>query len=170
MFFYPFLHKIIIKRVKPRILFYDRENVEKLTKRKRSKYKLAINRLKDIQIYPFYILNSELTCKKYFAFKIDQDDWENVKQGYLKKDCSYIDIRNLEIMKQGELSGKIKRYWNFFRVAKLEDSKFIELCSFSEKICQTSEVEDVKKGLILQELTGDDKGYNIDGILNKYKI
>ncbi|MCX6745935.1 MAG: hypothetical protein NTX00_02840 [Candidatus Parcubacteria bacterium] len=163
-------HGLILLKVKARNLYLDRKSIEQNTGVQKIKYKLAANVLKDLQIYPFFILRSELTCSRYFAFQIDRGDWLQSRGDYLNKPCSYIDIRCPEIIGQNELYLKIRDKRNFFSVARLKDSKYNEMVNFAERIKMTSDVRDETKGLILKELTGDTQGINIDNFLEKYKL
>jgi len=163
-------HNFIVNKVKAKNLYCDNNSIENATLRKKRKYKLALKKIMDLQLYPFFILNSKLTFSPYFSFKIEQGDWCYLKNCGLSGSCSYVDLRNPEIIEQSELYNKIQDSNNFYKIADLSEEKFIELSVASKKIMNTSSVADDTKGLILKELTGDTQGINADEFFEKYKI
>lgn len=164
-----FWYQFIIKKVKPKNLYLDRESKERGTGVCKPKFKLAFNFIKDIDIYPFFILNSERTFSYFFTFSLNREDWH---YKCLKEKTSYIDVRNPEIMEGRELYSKInnKRKIFFFK-DRLKDEKFEELKNFCQKIRRSSDVSPEKKNLTLIELTGTSELVDdVNNFISKYKI
>lgn len=168
-------HRFILKRLKAFNAYCDKNSEEVSTGVNKRKYKLAFNVIRDIQIYPFFVLNSKKNFSGRYAFKIKHKDWAKKSWGTYGKPClsrqaSYIDVRKMEILPQEELYKKMKSYFEFFWVGKLKKIKREELKNFCNRVKQTTDVRPEDKGLLLRELTGDDGGYNVDDLLDKYKI
>ena len=86
------------------------------------KYKLAFNVIRDIQIYPFFVLNSKKNFSGRYAFEIEHKDWAIKSWGTSGKPClsrqaSYIDVRKMEMIRVKPLNLRnylhnLKKYWH----------------------------------------------------------
>lgn len=164
-----FWHQHIIKKVRPKNLYLDITSQEKGTKVCKPKFKLALNFIKDIDIYPFYVLNSKMTFSSFYAFSINREDWHFE---YLKEATSYINVRNPEIMAGDELYSKLNGKRKVFSFKdRLKDEKFEELKVFCQRVKRTSDISPEKRNLILIELTGTSELVDDVGkFLSKYKV
>ena len=168
-------HKFILLRLKAFNAYCDEQSEERLTGVKKRKYKLALNVIRDIQIYPFFVLNSSLNCSRYYAFEVQCSDWVYKAKTltgypYLSKAVSYIDVKKMEMIPQDELYNKMKSRSQFFWVGKLTTTKCDKLKEFCNRVKNTTDVQPEYKGLMLRELTGDDGGFSVDSIIDRYRI
>ena len=133
---------IVQSKIEAQNAHYDVNSIENSTGRSRNKYKLCgcAEFGKYTGVYTFFLLFSDnCACDNYLTLCVNQDDWENRDQNYLKETCSYIDVGKIVKMDKSEISAKIKDSRNGFRcVARLKDEKFAELREYKRKFMNKS--------------------------------
>lgn len=129
--------QILLTKIIPKHLYFDKKSKELATNRIKPKYKLAGNSLPDLGAYFFYVLTKiSSSCKTNFKLIIKQTDWENKIIGpYLTEPVSYCDLSKYELLDRTILISKMKDKENGFPyIAKLCEAKFQELKKIQTKI------------------------------------
>ncbi|MBN1574728.1 MAG: hypothetical protein JW984_16145 [Deltaproteobacteria bacterium] len=131
-------------------VYYDTKSIEKSTRIKKPKYKLAGHSF--LENYFFHVLTTDYdACKKCLTVKIKQSDWEDKVGGHLEERISFCDVRHCESIVKNELLRKIEDPKNGFRyVAKLCSAKCDSIKKLSKKALKRPEISDDTKRIIEQ--------------------
>ncbi len=121
--------ELLLSKIEAQNAYCDKKSKESVTGVVKRKYKLAGNGLRELGVYTFFVSTTNLSaCKKRLTIEVEKNHWENLTEGYFKKDVAYIDVTKIEVLRSGELLEKIKDENNKFpHVGKLCDIKYQEL-------------------------------------------
>lgn len=125
-----FSDEVLINLIEPQFSYYDKKSFEKKTSITKPKYKLLRKKLPfPLSSFIFFVLTTNAdACERFFTLCLHQDDWSNIKTGYLAEKCSYLDIRKIEVLDEKTILKKMKDGDNkFLKIAKLCDKKFLEI-------------------------------------------
>lgn len=164
------LSELIINEIKEADVYYDRKSKDPNLNRPRKKYKVFFGKIKDIDIFIFYVFNtSKDVCKKRYRLCVLRSDLIERNPCYLKNECSYIDASKPDILSKDELKIKINdRYNRFKKVAILCKAKFSKLIKLAKK--STSQIfgsERIKRKLDLVEVVLKETS---DEVIKKFDI
>jgi hypothetical protein len=130
-------NNILLNKIVPKNLYYDKKSKELVTNTIKPKYKLAGNSIPELEMYFFYVFTKRRpTGKLRFIFAVAQADWENRIPGpYLREPISYCDLKKYELLDAPTLIGKCKDKENGFPyIAKLNHPKYQELRKIQTRI------------------------------------
>ena len=125
-----FPDEVLMNLVEPQFSYYDKKSFEEKTGIIKPKYKLLRKKLPfPLNSFIFFVLTTNVdACERFFTLHLQQTDWINIKTGYLLEKCSYLDIRKIEVLDEGNVLKKMKDCDNkFLKIAKLSDKKFSEI-------------------------------------------
>lgn len=125
-----FPDKVLMNLVEPQFSYYDKKSFEEKTGIIKPKYKLLRKKLPfPLNSFIFFVLTTNANaCERFFTLHLYQTDWINIKTGYLMENCSYLDIRKIEVLDENNVLKKMKDCDNkFLKIAKLSDKKFSEI-------------------------------------------
>ena len=121
---------VLMNLVEPQFSYYDKKSFEEKTGIIKPKYKLLRKKLPfPLNSFIFFVLTTKIgACERFFTLYLRQADWINKKTGYLTEECSYLDIRKIEVLDEKSVLKKMKDCDNkFLKIAKLSDEKFLEI-------------------------------------------
>lgn len=119
----------LIQLIQKQYTYFDKKSLEKFTLKIKEKYKIAGHFFDELEIYTFFpVTKNKEACGWQFRVCIKKDEWENRLPGHLHLDCSYVSVKNVDVLSKNEILVKIKDPQNGLeKVARLSDSKFSEL-------------------------------------------
>lgn len=136
-------------------VYFDTESIEKSTGVRKQKYKLAGNFFSPMGIYTFFdITSKKLSCWHKTTITVGQSHWEDKHPKHLRKPESYVDAKKVEVLTGKEIAQKMRDDNNgFAKVARLCDSKYIQLKNLSRNINTGGYMSEKKKKIVEQSLS-----------------
>lgn len=119
--------------------YQDKKSIEKATRKKGRKFKLACKPLLILETYSFLLIHSnDSACIKDLTLCVRRGDWEKRNPKHLHRlqyARSFIDINKCEVLTKEILLKKIKDRKNKFDyIAKLCNTKYRELKDLAIKL------------------------------------
>lgn len=157
-----FAEKRLESNVLIRNVHLDLNSIEESTGIENDKYKLLVNRFKDLGLYFFYALTKHgSACPERAKINLLKEEYEERIGNHLPLECSYINLEKPIIEDKDMLIHKIRHSHNNFEyVAKITQLKLNEIKNSSNNIKQNIYISEKTKEKILvslgvQEISND---------------